>query len=69
MIWKRMSNTEAIKAISALGLDFGGVDILVGESGLYVCEVNSNPGFLSSDKVNNLNIAGLILDYVKEKTL
>lgn len=67
-----LSESEKLLAQNAtlvLGLDFGGVDILVGKSGLYVCEVNSNPGFLSSDRVNNLNIAGLILDYVRRKIL
>jgi predicted ATP-grasp superfamily ATP-dependent carboligase len=42
----RPERTEmAIKAVEALGLDFGAVDLLVGEDGLtYVLEVNTAPG-------------------------
>lgn len=37
----------AVKACAASGLDFGGVDVLFGEDGPIVCEVNSNPHFKS----------------------
>jgi glutathione synthase/RimK-type ligase-like ATP-grasp enzyme len=41
----REAITIAIKAIAALGLDFGGVDILRGKDGhFYVLEVNTAPG-------------------------
>lgn len=43
---------EAIKAVNALGLDMGGVDVLLDKSGTaYVLEVNTAPTLNSSPKV------------------
>jgi hypothetical protein len=42
---------EAIKAVKAVGADFGGVDVIVKEGTPYVLEVNSAPTLNSSDYV------------------
>ena len=54
----------AIKAAKALGLSFGGVDIMFGEEEPILCEVNSNPQFASTLKATGVNLAGYIVDYI-----
>ncbi|NBX66781.1 MAG: RimK family alpha-L-glutamate ligase [Proteobacteria bacterium] len=53
----------SIRAVQALNLDIGGVDLLFTEGGGYtICEVNASPGFSEIEKANpNLNIALAIL--------
>lgn len=53
----------ALKACSALGLTFGGVDIL---SNGMVCEVNSNAHIINIMNTNNIDIAPLIFDEIRE---
>lgn len=54
----------AIKAVKALGLDFAGVDVLFGEDGPIICEVNSNPQFASTLSATGINLADFIADYI-----
>ena len=54
----------AIKATKALGLDFAGVDVLFGEDGPIICEVNSNPQFASTLSATGINLADYIADYI-----
>ncbi len=55
----------ALKAHNRLGLCFSGVDILFGDNGEPIlCEVNSNPNFLSFEKVSGINFASCIADYI-----
>ena len=54
----------AIKATQALGLDFAGVDVLFGEDGPIICEVNSNPQFASTLKATCVNLADSIVEYI-----
>ena len=54
----------AIKACNALGLTFGGVDIL---DGGYVCEVNSNAHIINIMNCNGIDVAPLIFDAIKDK--
>ena len=54
----------AVKASEALGLDFAGVDVLFGEDGPIICEVNSNPQFASTLKATGINLADYIADYI-----
>lgn len=43
--WPSNAEEEAKKAVAAMGLDFGGVDIIIGEDGTaYVLEVNTGCG-------------------------
>ena len=54
----------AIKALKALGLSFAGVDVLFGEDGPIICEVNSNPQFASTLKATGINLGEFISDYI-----
>lgn len=44
-------------AARALGLDFCGVDLLFGEDGYLLCEVNSNAFFGEFERVTGINVA------------
>ena len=50
-----------------LGLDFGGIDILFGERGPLICEVNSNTHFKSTCDCTGINLADLIAEHITKK--
>ena len=54
----------AIKAAKVLGLSFAGVDVMFGEDGPIICEVNSNPQFASTLKATGINLGEFISDYI-----
>ncbi len=54
----------ALRACAALGLSFGGVDILPSARGPLVCEVNSNPHFHSMLDACGVNMADSIVGLV-----
>lgn len=54
----------ALKAHKALGLDFSGVDLLFGENGPIICEVNSNLNFLSFEEIWGKSFGAEILKYI-----
>ena len=54
----------AVKATKALGLDFAGVDVMFGDNGPIICEVNSNPQFASTLKATGINLADYIVQYI-----
>lgn len=54
----------AVAACRATGVDFAGVDVLFGNDGAYVCEVNSNPHFRSTLECTGINLAQHIARYV-----
>lgn len=55
---------SAIKACDALGLDFGGVDILDNGD---VCEVNSNAHIINIMDSSGIDIAPIIFNHITEK--
>ena len=58
----------AIAATKALGLDFGGVDLLFLENDKPIlCEVNSNAQFKGLYNATGINIADSIFQYIKKK--
>lgn len=57
----------AIRAAELIGLDFAGVDVLFGNDGPIVCEVNSNPHFKSSLEATGVDMGEEIMDYVLEQ--
>ncbi len=57
--------TVAEKLAQFLGLDYCGVDLLVGENNQpIVCEVNSNAFFMETERVTNVNVAKLYAEYI-----
>lgn len=56
----------AVEACKAVGADFAGVDILLGETPL-VCEVNSNPHFKSTLDCTGVDLSGYILSHIEAK--
>lgn len=54
----------AIKTAEILGLDYCGVDLLLGKNGPIVCEVNSNAFFYSFERVTGVNVAKAYARYV-----
>lgn len=56
----------AIKAAKILGLNVAGVDILRSKRGPLVMEVNSSPGLEGIEHITQLDIAGLIIQYLEE---
>ena len=56
----------AIKACEAIGLDFAGVDVLFGNDGPVICEVNSNPHFKTTLECTGINMAEHIMAHILE---
>ena len=52
------------KTAEILNLDYCGIDILQGESGYLVCEVNSNAFFGGIERVTGVNVAKLYAEYI-----
>lgn len=57
----------AVKACQSLGLDFGGVDLLFGNEGPLLCEVNSNAHVKNILDCTGVNVADEIFSYIKGK--
>ncbi len=54
----------AVKAAETVDCRIAGVDILEGQNGSLVIELNSQPGWSGLQSVSNVNIADCIVDYV-----
>lgn len=54
----------AVKAAQIMGLRVAGVDMLEGNDGPQVMEVNSSPGLEGIEAATGLDIAGAIVDYI-----
>lgn len=54
----------AVRAAQILGLRVAGVDMLEGESGPQIMEVNSSPGLEGIEACTELDIAGAVIDYI-----
>ena len=57
----------AIKASEVLNLDYCGIDLLFGEKGPLICEVNSNAFFYTFERTTKINVAGKYADYIIKK--
>ncbi|MBS7246993.1 MAG: lysine biosynthesis protein LysX [Candidatus Jordarchaeales archaeon] len=58
----------ALRAAKATFSEIAGVDLLEGDGVLLLNEVNHNPGFQHLAAVTKVDIAGKIIDYLKENT-
>ncbi|WP_068115543.1 30S ribosomal protein S6--L-glutamate ligase [Tropicimonas marinistellae] len=66
----RITKTEreaAVKSAKAFGLNMAGVDLLRGETGPKVLEVNSSPGLEGIEKASAKNIAGVLYDEIEKR--
>ncbi|MGB1109097.1 MAG: RimK family alpha-L-glutamate ligase [Gammaproteobacteria bacterium] len=54
----------AIRSSQILGLRVAGVDMLEGENGPQIMEVNSSPGLEGIETCTQLDVAGAIIDYI-----
>ena len=54
----------ALKTAKLMGLDFCGVDLLMGENGPILCEVNSNAHFKSIYECTGVNAADEIMAHI-----
>jgi len=54
----------AVRAAQIMGLKVAGVDMLEGNDGPLVMEVNSSPGLEGIETATKLDIAGAIIDYI-----
>lgn len=57
----------ALSVTSELGLEISGVDLLFGEDGYMICEVNSSPGFKGMEQATGKDVAQELIDYIKSK--
>ena len=54
----------AVRSAQIMGLRVAGVDMLEGEDGPLVIEVNSSPGLQGIETATKLDVAGAIIDYI-----
>jgi ribosomal protein S6--L-glutamate ligase len=54
----------AVRSAQIMGLKVAGVDMLEGNDGPLVMEVNSSPGLQGIESATNLDVAGAIIDYI-----
>ncbi len=65
----RLSNDEqemAVNALKAVGLKFGGVDIIRSKKGPLVLEVNSSPGLEGIEQTTRIDVATEIVKFIEE---
>jgi ribosomal protein S6--L-glutamate ligase len=56
----------SLKAVQALDLEYGGVDILRSKVGPVILEVNSNPGFKALEAATGVDIATPVIEFAVE---
>jgi len=56
-----------LRSARAVQADICAVDMIEGKNGLYVTEVNINPGLQGIEKTTNINVAQRIVEYVKSQ--
>ena len=57
--------STAVRAAKILGLNVAGVDLLRSNHGPVVMEVNSSPGLEGIEKAANLDIAGMVIEFLE----
>ncbi|WP_136796514.1 RimK family alpha-L-glutamate ligase [Desulfosediminicola ganghwensis] len=64
VILDELYTQTAVRAAQILGLRVAGVDLLEGNDGPQIMEVNSSPGLEGIEGCTQLDIAGAIIDYI-----
>lgn len=59
----------AVRAAKSMGLNVAGVDMLQGEEGPLVLEVNSSPGLEGIESASGIDIADLIIEYIEDNSV
>src|SRR5690606_25694497 len=59
----------AILAAQIMGLTVAGVDMLEGEDGPKIMEVNSSPGLEGIEEASGVDVAGAIIDHLADRVL
>jgi ribosomal protein S6--L-glutamate ligase len=59
----------AVHAAQILGLRVAGVDMLEGESGPQIMEVNSSPGLEGIEGATGIDVAGAVVEHVEDQVL
>jgi len=57
----------SLRAAKAIGCEIAGVDLMETNKGLFILEVNSQPGWRGLQSISEANIAGKIIDYIIQK--
>ena len=58
--------STALAAAKAMGLRVAGVDLLRAKDGPVIMEVNSSPGLEGIEKATELDVAGMIIEYLEK---
>lgn len=58
----------ALQATKAIGADFAGVDLLFGENGPVICEINSNAHIRNLLDATGINVAPHIVRYIENRS-
>ncbi len=69
---KRRSPSPEIEKLATetahiFGLEIAGIYLFFDGDHLKVCEANSSPGFEGLEKCCEINVAGMIYDFIREK--
>ncbi len=62
----KLERQTAVRAAKVLNLRVAGVDLLRGEDGPKVLEVNSSPGLEGIERISSLDIAGKMIEYLEK---
>lgn len=65
--FSEMVNAIAVRAVKTLGLEFGGVDIMITKDGIKVAEVNYPCFFPRCQLLTGVDIAGRMVEYLRDK--
>ena len=60
--------STAVRAAKTMGLNVAGVDILRSNHGPLVMEVNSTPGLEGIEKATEIDVAGMIIEFLEKNT-
>ncbi|MDY6778627.1 MAG: hypothetical protein SVU32_08230, partial [Candidatus Nanohaloarchaea archaeon] len=57
------------KAARLCGFDFCGIDIIEGEDGFVIGEINASPGVEGTEEVLDVDLADRVMEFAKQKVV